>query len=137
MKNVWILAAAEGETIESTTITEADGAAEQGLQAIEGQDGSPQDQATGKPKSFPPIMFLMVGVIVIMYVFMITGNRKKQKKRQNMLKEINKNDRIRTIGGIFGTVIDVSDGIITLKVDESNNTKIKISEAAVADKLSE
>ena len=40
--------------------------------------------------------------------------------------------RVRTIGGIFGTVLDVRDDEIVLKIDESTNAKMRISPSAVA-----
>ena len=44
---------------------------------------------------------------------------------------------MRTIGGIYGTVVDVRDDEIVLKIDESNNTKMKISPNAIGTKLSD
>ena len=52
-----------------------------------------------------------------------------------MVQGLQKNDRIRTIGGILGTVVDIKDDEITLKVDESNNTKIKIVSSAIGRNL--
>ena len=43
-----------------------------------------------------------------------------------------KNTRVQTIGGILGTVIDVGENEITLKIDETNNTKIKVMPSAIA-----
>jgi preprotein translocase subunit YajC len=45
---------------------------------------------------------------------------------------LKKNDRVQTVGGILGTVIEVSETEITLKVDETNNTKIKVLPSAVS-----
>jgi preprotein translocase subunit YajC len=53
-----------------------------------------------------------------------------------MVNELQKNDRVRTIGGVLGTVVDINDNEITLKVDESNNTKIKILAGAISENLS-
>lgn len=53
-----------------------------------------------------------------------------------MVQSLQKNDKIRTIGGIIGTVVDVKDDEITLKVDESNNIKIKIASSAIGKNLS-
>jgi len=53
-----------------------------------------------------------------------------------MVQSLKKNDRVRTIGGILGTVIDVKDDEIILKVDESNNTKIRIAVGAISKVLS-
>ena len=54
-----------------------------------------------------------------------------------MVQTLQKNDRIRTIGGIIGTIVDIKDDEITLKVDESNNTKIKIASSAIGKNLSQ
>ena len=53
-----------------------------------------------------------------------------------MVQTLQKNDKVRTIGGIIGTVVDIRDDEITLKVDESNNTKIKVATSAVGRNLS-
>ena len=54
-----------------------------------------------------------------------------------MVKSLQKNDRIRTIGGIIGTVVDIKSDEITLKVDESTNMKIKIASTAIGKNLSQ
>ena len=53
-----------------------------------------------------------------------------------MIQSLDKNDRVRTIGGIIGTVIDVKDDEVVLKVDESNNTKIRVSASSIGKNLS-
>ena len=53
-----------------------------------------------------------------------------------MVQALERNDKVRTIGGIIGVVVDIKEDEITLKVDESNNTKIKISSSAIGKNLS-
>lgn len=53
-----------------------------------------------------------------------------------MVQSLQKNDRVRTIGGIIGTVVDVKGEEVTLKVDESNNTKIKVILSAIGKNMS-
>ncbi|MCH8215529.1 MAG: preprotein translocase subunit YajC, partial [Planctomycetes bacterium] len=60
----------------------------------------------------------------------------KEQQQQKMVQALQKNDRIRTIGGILGTVIEVKGSEVVLKVDESTNTKIRISASAVAKNMS-
>ncbi|MFH1416698.1 MAG: preprotein translocase subunit YajC [Planctomycetota bacterium] len=75
-----------------------------------------------------PMLLLMFGVI---YFLMIRPQSKEKKRRAEMLAAIKKNDRVTTIGGIMGTVQSVSDAEVTLKVDESSNTKITFSRSAI------
>jgi preprotein translocase subunit YajC len=132
MKNLWILAQAD-ENVVSTDMPEGE-ALEQTLQPGE-QPIAPAEGQQSKPP-FNPMILLIVGMVVIMFISM-RGPKKKQKQHKEMVNALEKNDRVRTIGGIIGTVIDVKDDEITLKVDESNNTKMKFTPNAIAGKVSQ
>ncbi|MBC8378196.1 MAG: preprotein translocase subunit YajC [Planctomycetes bacterium] len=71
-------------------------------------------------------------IFIVMYLLMFRGPKKKQQEHQKMVSSLAKNDRVRTIGGIFGTVLDVRDNEVVLKVDESTNTKMRVSPSAIA-----
>lgn len=71
-------------------------------------------------------------MFVMMYFLLFRGPRKKQQQHKQMVQTLAKNDKVRTIGGIIGTVVDIKDDEITLKVDESNNTKIKVLPSAIS-----
>jgi len=143
MNNLWILAAlnqADAEQAEETIITSE----EVGTQTTENTtqaDGSTTSGTgeTGQSKQPPPVWMQYLPFIllfVLMYMFLFRGPRKKQQEHQRMVQSLKKNDRVRTIGGILGTVIDVKDDEIILKVDESNNTKIRIAVGAISKVLS-
>jgi preprotein translocase subunit YajC len=135
MKNFWILAVAddEGQVISSQS---TEGQPEE-IITVDSSDNTTQQVAPRKETS-PLIQFLpMVLIFVIMYLLLFRGPKKKKQKHQQMVQSLQKNDRVRTIGGILGTVIDVKDDVITLKVDESNNTKIRITAGAVSTVLSD
>jgi preprotein translocase subunit YajC len=86
-----------------------------------------------KPQSSPYNNLIFIGLIfVVMYFIMFRGPRKKQQQQQQMISALKNNDRVQTVGGILGTVIEVSETEITLKVDETNNTKIKVLPSAVS-----
>ena len=81
--------------------------------------------------------FPLILIFAVMYLLLFRGPRKKQQKQKQMIGSLQKNDRIRTIGGIIGTIVDIKDDEITLKVDESNNTKIKIAASAIGKNMSQ
>lgn len=80
------------------------------------------------------IFTIWVPIIVLFYFLLIRPQRAEQQKRQAMLDMVKKNDRVVTIGGIYGVVANVQrdEDEITLKVDESNNTRLRVTVAAVA-----
>ncbi len=86
-----------------------------------------------KPLISPMILFGLM--LVVFYLLIFRGPRKKQQQHKQMVQSLQKNDKVRTIGGIIGTVVDIKDDEITLKVDESNNTKIKIASSAIGKNL--
>jgi preprotein translocase subunit YajC len=74
-------------------------------------------------------------MFAVMYLVLFRSPRKKQQEHKQMVQSLQKNDRVRTIGGIIGTVVDIKDDEVTLKVDESTNTKIKVVASAIGKKL--
>ena len=78
-----------------------------------------------------PFMLIMMGAIIAVFYFMlIRPQRKKQKELQSMIESLKKGDRIVTIGGIRGSVFNVTDKTVVVKVDD--NTKIEFSKDAIA-----
>lgn len=76
--------------------------------------------------NFVPLIF----IFVIFYFLIIRPQQKKQKQHQEMIKSLNKNDEVVTVGGIHGTIVNVKERTFVLRVDE--NTKIEIDKASVA-----
>ena len=78
--------------------------------------------------SFLPFILIMV----ILYFFMLRPQAKKQKEKETMINNLNKGDKVVTMGGIIGTVNGFKEKgrLITLKID--NNTIITLNKSAVA-----
>ncbi|MHC4159245.1 MAG: preprotein translocase subunit YajC [Planctomycetota bacterium] len=88
------------------------------------------------PKPFIQPWLLLALMFVLFYFILFRGPRKKQQQHKQMVQSLQKNDKVRTIGGVLGTVVGIKDDEITLKVDESNNTKIKVASSAIGKILS-
>ena len=77
------------------------------------------------------ILVLMVGVILLMVVLNSRTRRKQEKKRTDMITGMKKGDRVTTIGGIIGTLIEVRENDVVVKVDEQNNTRLRFLRSAI------
>jgi len=80
------------------------------------------------------MMLLTFGpILLVFYFLMIRPQRQEQSRRQKMLDGLKKNDRVVTAGGIYGVVINVHREAdeVTLKVDESTNTKLRVTLSSV------
>lgn len=87
----------------------------------------------GGTSSLISTLVMFGAVILIMYFLMIRPQKKREKEHQNMLKSIQRGDRVVTSAGIHGTVVDIDETTITLQV--SDNTRIKFERGAVANKV--
>jgi len=135
MKNMWILAAGEGTELDSPSTPDVQ-ETESATKDPAGGKELPQDGDKPKPNNYTTFI-IMGAMFLFIYLMMFRGPKKKQQQHTNMVKALQKNDRVKTIGGIIGTIIDIKDDIITLKIDESNNTKIKITVGAISGKVSQ
>ena len=78
----------------------------------------------------------LIALLFLVYYLMVLRPQQKgeQKKRQELLANLKKNDRVVTIGGIYGVVQNVkreSDEVV-LKIDETNDTKMRVIFSAIA-----
>jgi preprotein translocase subunit YajC len=136
MENLWIIAQAAETQGQSEVPAEPVG---QQTQTTIGtaDSNAPGARAPAKGPLSDYSAWLFLPVMLLLFYFMIfRGPQKQKQQQQKMVQSIKKNDKVRTIGGIFGTVVDVKDDEIVLKVDESNNTKIRIMASAIGKNLS-
>lgn len=109
-----------------------------GGNATQGADstplGAPAGGGGGAPKSpfggmgFMYVLLLFFLMMMLMSVF---SGRKEKKRRSEMLSGLKRHDRVQTIGGLIGSVAEVRDDEVVLKVDESTNTKVRVVRSAV------
>jgi len=81
-----------------------------------GSASSESSQANGCGSSNILMMLLPLVLIVVMLVVMIIPQRKRDKKVKDMLSALKQGDRVRTIGGIYGTISSIKDDVIVLSV---------------------
>jgi preprotein translocase subunit YajC len=77
-------------------------------------DAAPQAPQQGNPWS----MWIMLGaVFVIMWLFMIRPQRKQQKELQAFRDSLKKGDKVVTVGGIYGEIVEVNEKTALIRVD--------------------
>jgi preprotein translocase subunit YajC len=138
MTNLWILAQAAETQGQSEIPAEPVGQNQATTTTMTAAD--PNIAHTAAPTSSTSSNYMQLlfigGIFVVMYFILFREPRKRQRQQQQMIQSIKKNDKVRTVGGIIGTVVDVKDDEIVLKIDESNNTKIRVMASAIGKNLS-
>ena len=72
----------------------------------------------------------MAGIFIVFYFLLIRPQRKQQKKHAEMLSALQPGDKVITQGGIYGTVVGVSDAVVQLRVD--SQVKIDVAKHSIA-----
>jgi preprotein translocase subunit YajC len=129
----------------STPAAAAAPAAAPSTQELLGQPagGAAAPGAPGAPGAPAPaggmgagILLLPLALLVFLIVMQMTAGRKEKKKRQELMSGLRRNDRVLTIGGILGTIVEVRDDEIVLRIDESTGTKMTFTKTAIQSVLS-
>ncbi len=92
---------------------------------------SPATQA--KPTFFQQYgsLIFMVLIIVVFIVLMIVPQKRKDKKVKEMLNAIKPGDKVRTIGGVYGTVVSVKDDLVVIE-SGPNKSQIEFAKGAIS-----
>ena len=75
-------------------------------------------------------IIMMVLIIGVFYFFFIRPQQKKAKEAVKMREELKKGDKIVTVGGIHGKIIEVSETTFTIEVE--GQSRLKINKDAVS-----
>ncbi|MBO6060946.1 MAG: preprotein translocase subunit YajC [Clostridia bacterium] len=86
------------------------------LVSCSGADASGSGASSGGGMNMTLMMLLMLGLMIVLFVVMSIPQRKREKKVKEMLDALKPGDRVRTIGGIYGTVTSIKDDVVTLSV---------------------
>ena len=98
------------------------------------QASQPATRAAQKPELldfFRSPLFIVTVILLIFYLFLFKSKKSQENQRKSMLETLKRGDRIKTIGGILGTVVEAKDDEVLVKVDESSNTKIRFARSAI------
>ncbi|QKS60083.1 preprotein translocase subunit YajC [Paenibacillus barcinonensis] len=76
----------------------------------------------------------LVLMVAIFYFLMIRPQNKKQKQRNQMLSQLKKGDKIVTIGGLHGTIAEITDDVVVLRVNDV--TKLTFDRNAISSAVS-
>ena len=72
---------------------------------------------------------MMILLFVIMWAFMIRPQRKQQKELEKFRNELKRGDKVVTAGGIYGTVDEIKDRSVLIKVD--GDVKLRVDKNSI------
>lgn len=119
---------ATGEVVENAPVTTSEVAVETTTTQQDPASATETEQA--QQGGNPWTMWIMLALIFgVMYFFMIRPQKKQQKELQKFRDSLQKGDKVVTIGGVYGTVVEVKDATVLVEVD--NGVKVRFSKQAL------
>jgi preprotein translocase subunit YajC len=85
--------------------------------------------AAGAGGSMFSLILPFVLMFAVFYFLLIRPQQKKSKQRNMMLLKLKKGDKIITIGGIHGTIMELTDDTVVLRVNDA--TKMTFERSAI------
>src|SRR4051812_24374934 len=90
--------------------------------------------AADDPMGMFRLLMPLAVIMALFYMMMIRPQKRKEQELRNQVSNVKENDRVITIGGIYGVVTNVQRDAqrITIRVDESTGTKLRLNMSAIA-----
>jgi preprotein translocase subunit YajC len=102
------------------------------------QEVTAKAPAKGAAAQDPPALTSMlpwlIGTMVLFWLLILRPQKAKDSQFRTMVANLKERDRVVTIGGIHGVVTNVQReaGVLTIRIDESTGTKIRVNASAIA-----
>ncbi len=112
--------------IDNGTPTTAEGQAVPGGGGIGGAGAQPPSNFFSSP------MFLMLGLVMVFMIFTtMMSSRREKKKSAAMMESLKRGDKVLTLGGMIGTIHELRDDSIVLRVDDVSGAKAHFTRNAI------
>ena len=78
-----------------------------------------EETAVQSPGFFDPTLFLLIGMLAIVYFMLIRPQNKRAKELQQMLGALEKGDEVVAASGILGKIRDIKGDYVSIEVSQS------------------
>jgi preprotein translocase subunit YajC len=101
-----------------------------GTTTAAGAKGAPAGPAATLVNAFP-----LIFLFIVFYMLIFRPQQRKEKERQKMVEALKVGDRVLTQGGLYGTVSEIRDDSVRVKIAE--NVKVEFARAAITQVFAE
>ncbi len=81
-------------------------------------------------------LFMLVMIFIFIYFVLIRPEKRRADEKAQLLSALSKNDRVITTGGMYGTIVNLKDDEVTIRVDDQAKVKIRFLRSAIASVVS-
>ena len=95
----------------------------------------PLQAAAPQAGSALPTILMFGAIILVMWLFMIRPQRKQQKELAEFRNALKKGDKVVTVGGIYGEIVEVNEKTALIRVD--GDVKLRVDKQGLVKDYSE
>lgn len=103
--------------------------------ASDGAAGATGTTAAPGAGGFSFMMPFIMLMVVFLFLSTMLGGRKEKKRRAAMLAGLQKRDRVQTVGGVIGNIIEIKGDEFLLESDRASNTRMWVTRSSVSSVL--
>jgi preprotein translocase subunit YajC len=92
---------------------------------------APTGAGGDQPNPLFQMLITFAPLMIIFWLFFIRPESKRRKEKEQLLGGVKAKDRVVTIGGLYGTVVDVEGDEIVLLVDPKKDVKLRFRRSAI------
>jgi preprotein translocase subunit YajC len=89
--------------------------------------GTGQEGGQQSPMSF---FIFMAVLFAVFYFILIRPQQKRQKDQRQLLQNLKKGDKVITTGGLQGTIVNLTDTVVTVEI--ADKVKVKVGRNYIA-----
>ncbi len=75
-------------------------------------------------------IFIIIAMFAVFYFIVFRPQQKRQKEHRQLLGNLKKGDKVITTGGIQGTIVSLSDTVVTVEI--ADKVKVKVGRSYIA-----
>jgi preprotein translocase subunit YajC len=101
-------------------------------ETVQPAPGTGGGQNGGQTNSFMSPLLMMGAVMVLFYFMLMHPQRKREKARQAMLKNLKTGDRVVTASGVVAEIAELDESDAVLKIDPRKDVRMRVRRAFIA-----
>ena len=79
--------------------------------------------------AYGPIVFMLI----VFYFLLYRPKKKEQQARKNMLLNLKKGNKVITVGGVYGTITEIKDDVVTIKI--ADKVDVQVARMSIANNM--
>ena len=80
--------------------------------------------------SGPGFLFIIIIAFLLLYLIVVRPQKRRQSQQQQMMNELRVGDEVLTAGGIYGTVSQLEEDLVTVEI--APDTEVRVARRAIA-----